>query len=215
MPPKSARPGHRSREMNDSQGEPIPCRPWDYPDEWQFPEQLQLQPQGPEDPEQGQFQETQEGPQQGQIQESQGQDGPPQGCQTEEEAIAEAIAKAKAKMEEIKAKNGKLMPSVCELCGTEYWGHIGRSSHFESRHSKECQICKKVFSRIEHMVSHKLSVHSENPPKFQCEECGKLFKQKQSLTRHNEEVHKGRYFECEDKLKKHYYEKCIPIPKNE
>ena len=118
--------------------------------------------------------------------------------QNEGGTIAGEIAKAKAKMAAIKARDGKPRPTVCDLCGDTYWGAKGRETHYKRRHSKECPECKKVFSRVEHMEYHKLYAHSSNPPMHQCEECGKLFKQKQSLTRHSKEVHRGRYFECKD-----------------
>ena len=171
--------------MSHSQDQ-IP-KPWDYPDEWIFPEQLQ--------PQQGQVQESQVDPQQCQIQES--QEGPQQGCPTEEEVIAKAIAGAKAAMEELKTKNGKPRPTVCKLCGEDYWGQIGRSSHYRNRHAKECQICKKIFSMKQHLKAHMLYAHSANPPMHKCEQCGRAFRQKQHLTRHTEELHKGRFFECE------------------
>ena len=204
--------------MNGQEMEHI-LKPWHYPEDWQFPQQGQLVQDVLQSGAQV-LQDHIQAPKPGPIQKSQAQQpGPKSESQvSEKETIAAAIAKAKAKIEALKAKDGKPRPSKCEICGTLY----PYPSHFKRKHSKECPICKKVFSRRDHMIRHKeeihkilscpdcgeiicgkdllkihmLSVHSTNPPKYKCEWCEKSFKQEQSLTRHNQEVHLGRHYEC-------------------
>ena len=123
-------------------------------------------------------------------------------------------------MEALKAKNGKPRPSYyCHRCGNSYWSDRDRMSHIKRVHSKECPVCKKVFSRMEHLRRHENNIHkslpcpecgevlsgkdvmkahklSAHPPRYLCENCGEFFMQKQTLIRHKEEVHMGRYYEC-------------------
>ena len=104
-------------------------------------QEYQVQEDPPQD-------ESRDSPDEGSSQDDSSEDD-----SSEEKKIAGALADLTAKWEAIRARSRKgkpPKPDVCELCGDTYRGSRGYQSHYEARHERECQICKKVFKLKHH-----------------------------------------------------------------
>ena len=128
---------------------------------------------------------------------------------------AEAKEKDKRQKEEKEAEvKAELEKSKCQECGKQLKSKTGLIQHMKI-HKKvhECQYCKKLFARNNHVKSHLLSCRKNKSRKARtdsgkkdpnsklakvpCEECNREFSSNSNLQRHVRSEHRGKVFKCD------------------
>ena len=59
----------------------------------------------------------------------------------------------------------------------------------------ECTICKKTFTQMGALDTHKKTIHGGQRGSFKCERCDQTFAYSQSLQRHKRSIHEGVRFD--------------------
>ncbi|XP_023220355.1 zinc finger protein 729-like [Centruroides sculpturatus] len=86
----------------------------------------------------------------------------------------------------------------CKVCKSEYSNEVQFLEHLKENPKCEkltCDVCRKQFTRIYTLKTHKLAIHS-NEKKFKCEECDYSTGVKSDFRRHQNKHSKKELYKC-------------------
>ncbi|KAM3955254.1 uncharacterized protein ACR2FA_010859 [Aphomia sociella] len=85
--------------------------------------------------------------------------------------------------------------NYCEVCDQRFSNsswlqlHLSRGHNRHDQPHPECDICGRIFTRKQNIISHMITVHMQGFSDFKCKLCIKIFSSKRNLRRHIRQIH--------------------------